>query len=262
MVNHTCCEVHRNAEFRLTRAISGDPRTDSTDEDGTIVLVVRECRDIKQHEAILVHYNPGAGIETWKNVFKCGCCQCRGVCRPLAQTMNNVEENFRTTICDARCDEWSKVREMKAGDFVRNHEGDFWGNVVECVSGGMKVRGFCTSARKLILKRLSPAYVVKQDPMRWWKSASTNIRSTALARIWEPQPNSTAKGGWLEDSTVDAVIRWSLYGDTNVGGLAPSPTRTGYIPCTTFQDLWQIFEGHEANSEHGRKPIAPNGAGN
>jgi hypothetical protein len=76
MVNHTCCEVHCNAEFRLTRAISGDPRTDSTDENGTIVLAVRACRDIKQHEAILVHYNPGAGIETWKDVFKCGCCQC------------------------------------------------------------------------------------------------------------------------------------------------------------------------------------------
>jgi hypothetical protein len=81
---------------------------------------------------------------------------------------------------------------------------------------------------------LTAVCVVKQDPMRWWKSASTNICSTVLARIWEPQSDSTAKGGWLEDSTVDAVILWSLYGDTNVGGLAPSPTRTGYIQCMTF----------------------------
>jgi hypothetical protein len=70
---------------------------DSTDEDGTIVLAVRACRDIKQHEAILVHYNPGGGIETWKNVFQCGCCQCRGVCRPLAQRTHNGEVHFRTT---------------------------------------------------------------------------------------------------------------------------------------------------------------------
>jgi hypothetical protein len=70
---------------------------------------------------------------------------------------------------------------------------------------------------------------------------STKIRGTALAKIWEPQPNSTAEGGWLEDGTVDAVIRWSLYGDTNIGG-APSPTRTGYIPCTTFQDLLQFVK--------------------
>ncbi len=254
MVNHTCCEVYRNAEFRLTRAISGDPRTDSTDEEGTIVLAVRACRDIKQHEAILVHYNPGAGIETWKDVFECGCCQCRGVCRLPAQKMINAEVTFRTTICNARCDEWSNVREMKVGDFVRNHEGDFWGNVVECVSGDMKVRGFCTRARKLILKRLSPACVVKQDPRRWWKSASKNIRSTALARIWEPQPNSTAKGGWLEDGTVDAVIQWSLYGDTNVGGLAPNPTRTGYIPCTT-QDLWQFLKDLRQTANMAESPL-------
>jgi hypothetical protein len=255
MVNHTCCEVHRNAEFRLTRAMSGDPRTDSTDEEGTIVLAVRACRDIKQHEAILVHYNPGAGIETWKDVFKCGCCQCRGVCRPPTQKMINAEVTFRTTICNARCDEWSNIREMKVGDFVRNHEGDFWGNVEECVSGDMKVRGFCTCARKLILNRLSPTCVVKQDPRRWWKSASTNIRSTALARIWEPQPNSTAKGGWLEDGTVDAVIRWSLYGDTNGGGLAPNPTRTGYIPCTTFQDLWQFLKDLRQTANMAESPL-------
>jgi hypothetical protein len=117
------------------------------------------------------------------------------------------------------------------------------------------VRGFCTSARKLILKRLSHACVVKQDPMRWWKSASTNIRNTAMARIWELHPNSTAKGGWLEDGTVDAVIRWSLYGDTNVGGLTPSPTRTGYIPCTTFQDLWQFLKDMRQTANMAESPL-------
>jgi hypothetical protein len=144
---------------------------------------------------------------------------------------------------------------MMAGDFVKTHEGDFWGNVVECVSGDVKVRGFCTSARRLVLKRLNPTCVVKQDHMRWWKSASTTIRSTALARIWEPQPNSTAKGGWLEDSTVDAVIRWSLYGDTKAGVLAPSPTRTGYIPCTTFQDLRQFLKDKRQTAKMAESPV-------
>ena len=41
---------------------------------------------------------------------------------------------------------------------------------------------------------------------------------------------------------MDTVIRWSLYGDTKVGGLAPSHTRSGYIPCTTFQDFRQYLE--------------------
>jgi hypothetical protein len=35
------------------------------------VLVVKASRDIKQHEPILIHYNPRTGIEAWKDVFKC-----------------------------------------------------------------------------------------------------------------------------------------------------------------------------------------------
>ena len=222
--------------------------------------MVRACRDIKQHEAILVHYNPGAGIETWKDVFKCGCCQCRGVCRPPAQRMNNVEANFRTSSLQCAIRRKVERREMKPGDFVKTHEGDFWGNVVECVSGDVKVRGFCTSARKLVLKRLNHACVRTQDRMMWWKSASTTICSTALARIWEPQRNSTAKGGWLEDGTVDAEIRWSLYGDTKTRGLAP-PHEDWIYSVYDVPRSPSIFEGHEANSKLGRKPVAPNGLG-
>ena len=85
------------------------------------------------------------------------------VCRPPAQRMNNVEANFRTTTCNVRYDEMSNARDLKAGDFVRTHEGDFWGNVVDCVSGDVKVRGFCTSARRLVIKRLNPARVDTQD---------------------------------------------------------------------------------------------------
>ena len=46
-VSHTCFAAHCNTEFRLTRALKGDPRTESTDEEGTIVLVVKASRDIK-----------------------------------------------------------------------------------------------------------------------------------------------------------------------------------------------------------------------
>ena len=106
----------------------------------------------------------------------------------------------------------------------------------------VKVRGFCTGARKLVNKRLNQAQVSTQDRKMRWKSASATIRSTALARIWEHQHNFVARGGWLEDDTVDTVMRWSFYGDTRVGGLAPSPTRSGYIPCTTFSDLRRYLE--------------------
>ena len=78
LVNHTCCIEHCNAEFLLTRALSGDPRMDLKDEEGAITLAVRAKKFIKRHETILVHYNPEAGIASWKDVFKCACCRCKG----------------------------------------------------------------------------------------------------------------------------------------------------------------------------------------
>jgi hypothetical protein len=221
LVNHTCCAAHCNAEFRLTRALAGDLRAESTDEEGTIVLVVKASTDIKQHEPILVHYNPRAGIEAWKDVFKCRCYRCRGVCQPSTQGPNCEEANFQASISTVQYNGGSDARRMRVGDFVKTHEGDVWGNVVELENEVVKVRGFCTGARKLVTKPLNHAQVSTQDRKIRWKSASATIRSTALARIREHQQNFVAKGGWLEDDTVDTVMWWSLYGDTRVGGLAP-----------------------------------------
>jgi len=78
LVNHTCCPEHCNAELLLTRAMSGDPRSNFGDDEGAISLVIRAKRAIKRHEAILVHYNPEEGIASWKHVFKCACCRCKG----------------------------------------------------------------------------------------------------------------------------------------------------------------------------------------
>jgi hypothetical protein len=71
------------------------------------------------------------------------------MCRPPAQIINNVEANFRTTIRSVRYDGGSNAREMKAGDFVRTHEGDFWGNVEEFLNGEVKVRGYCTGTQSV-----------------------------------------------------------------------------------------------------------------
>ncbi len=72
--------IHCNAEFQLTRALSGDPRRGSIDEEGVIILVVRASKPIKCQETVLVHYNPRGGIQSWESVFKCTCCLCRGKC--------------------------------------------------------------------------------------------------------------------------------------------------------------------------------------
>jgi len=51
------------------------------------------------------------------------------------------------------------------------------------------------------------------------------------------------------------VIRWSLYGDTNVGGLAPNPTRTGYIPCSTFQELRNSLNDMRQTAGRAESPL-------
>jgi hypothetical protein len=65
--------------------VSGDPRIDLKEDEGAITLAVKAKRFIERHEAILVHYNPEAGIASWKDVFKCACCRCKGQCGSSAQ---------------------------------------------------------------------------------------------------------------------------------------------------------------------------------
>jgi len=126
---------------------------------------------------------------------------------------------------------------------------------VELENEEVAVKGFCTDARKLLTKRLNRAQVSAQDRTMRWKSASAIIRDTALARIWGHRHNSVAAGGWLEDGTVDTVMRWSLYGNTRVGGLAPNLTRSGYIPCSTLSDLRRYLDEWMQETDMSGSPL-------
>jgi hypothetical protein len=161
----------------------------------------------------------------------------RGKCGPSAQYGHTGEANFRATIRQVLHDCISGTRKTTTCDFVRTHKGDIWGNVAEVKDDGIKVRGFCTGARKLVTKLLQAVQIHEEDLVVKWKGSSLNLLHTAIARIWAHQLHSTARGRWLEDETVDIAVRWSLYGDTKSGGLAPCLTRNGYIPCVAFQEL-------------------------
>jgi hypothetical protein len=92
---------------------------------------------------------------------------------------------------------------------------DFWGNVMEVTNDGVMVRGFCTTARRLTTKRLQASQIEEEDRVVKWKGASRILRQRAIAKIWTRQRQpAVARGGWLEDETVDSAVRWSLHGDT------------------------------------------------
>jgi hypothetical protein len=236
-INHTCCDIHCNAEFQLTRTLSGDPRHGSMEEEGVIMLVVRASKPIKRQETVLVHYNPRGGIQSWETVFKCTCCLCRGKCGPSALSSDNTELSFAKLIRQAQHNGVLSAKEITRGDFVSTPQKDFGGNVVESHAGGVQVRGFCTKSRRLVSKGFQAAEVQKGIPLFKWKGAAQVLSLPVIAKIWAHQHHTSGGGGWLEDETVDVAIQWSLYGDTRVGGLAPCPGRNGYISLVTIQEL-------------------------
>ena len=129
LVNHTCCPEHCNAELLLTRAMSGDPRSNFGDDEGAISLVIRAKRAIKRHEAILIHYNLEEGITSWKHVFKCACCRCKGQCGVSAQSSREARQAFTMSVKQAKHEGAPDVRRMIKSDFVRTRLNDFWGNM-------------------------------------------------------------------------------------------------------------------------------------
>jgi hypothetical protein len=242
LVNRTCCVEHCNAELLLTRAISGDPRINFGNDESAITLAIRAKKFIKRHEAILVHYNPEEGIASWKHVFKCACCRCKGQCGSSAQISHETRQAFTMSVQQAQHEGVSDARGMTKGDFVRTHLNDFWGNIVEVTNDGVKVKGFCITAKRLITKRIQAEHLQRDDRTVKWHGASRILRRCAIAKIWAQsgQP-AGAKGGWLEDETVDSAVRWSLYGNTNVAGLTPCSTRNGYIPCVALHELRELL---------------------
>jgi hypothetical protein len=254
-INHTCCDIHCNAEFQLTRALSGDPRRGSIDEEGVIILVVRASKPIKRQETVLVHYNPRGGIQSWETVFKCTCCLCRGKCGPSALSSGSTERSFAESIRQAQHNGVLNERDITKGDFVSTPQKDFWGNVVESHLGGVTVRGFCAKSQSLISKRVQAAEAQKGTPLLRWKGAAQVLSLPAIAKIWAHQRHTSGGGGWLEDQTVDAAIRWSLYGDTRVGALAPCPGRNGYISLVLLQELQVQIQNYQEREGMLTKPL-------
>jgi hypothetical protein len=176
--------------------MSGDPRINFGDDEGAITLAIRAKKSIKRHEAILVHYNPEEGIASWKHVFKCACCRCKGQCGSSAQISHETEQAFAMRVRQAQHEGVLDTRGMTKGDFVRTHPNDFWGNIEEVTNDGVKVRGFCTTAKSIITKRMQAEHLQKDDRSVKWNGASKILRRCAIAKIWAQscQP-AGAKGG-------------------------------------------------------------------
>ena len=103
------------------------------------------------------------------------------------RTIGTDQQRKRTDIqrvCSTRQhDGVLNAREMTAGDFVSTHPNEFWGNILEVTNDEVKVRGFCTVARKLITKRRQAKHLQRDDRVVRWKRASRILRRCAIAKI-------------------------------------------------------------------------------
>ncbi len=219
------------------------------------MLVVRASKPIQQHETILVHYNPSSGIQSWGKVFKCTCCLCRGICGPTALLGGNTEQSFARLIQQAQHMGIRNNEEISPGDFVSTHQNDFWGNVEEPHSKGAKVRGFCVTNRKLISREVQATEFRQEVQKIKWKGAAKVLSLPAIAKVWAHKNHTTGSGGWLEDETIDAAIRWSLLGDTRMGGLAPCPGRNEYFSLETIQALQGLIQNYQEREDLSTTPL-------
>ena len=132
---------------------------------------------------------------------------------------------------------------------------DFWGNVEEPLTGGARVRGFCAKSRKLISREVRTTELQKGVQMLKWKGAAKVLSLPAIAKVWAHKSHTSGGGGWLEDETIDAAIRWSLHGDTRTGGLAPCPGRNEYFSLETIQALQVLIQSYQEREKLSTTPL-------
>ena len=113
------------------------------------------------------------------------------------------------------------------------------GTVVSIRRGRATVQGFCKQAKKLRQIKLSTAALTKVGTKHMWANP---LLSEAATTVWGSKSGRAAQGGWLNDTVVDAAIRWTLFGDTTRHGLAACATKNWYIPNSALHELQAIVE--------------------
>ena len=194
---------------------------DDRDDDGNVVLVVRATQHIKANEQVLVHYNPGAGIGSWGEVFQCRCCQCKRVCKPTQHLLGREEEVFKNQINYMRYEGQSYDGDLRVDDFVRARDLDCEGNVSAFDNDTIHARGFCKSGRKLVTNSFRCTRVGKRDRKVCWTGASADLRINAIVKIWESKQDSS------DDDDVHKASGWKTMRDGGREGGRESPF--GYV---------------------------------
>ena len=209
---------------------------------------MRAERAITAGEPVLTRYCPPQEFERWRRTFKCRCCQCRGICNSNSAPPED-ESNFSTRISTQQASAGliTSTR-IEKDDFVifcqpphhdPNQPSFCEGTVVSIRRGRATVQGFCKQAKKLRQIKLSTAALTKVGTKHMWANP---LLSEAATTVWGSKSGGEAQGGWLNDTVVDAAIRWTLFGDTTRHGLAACATKNWYIPNSALHELQAIVE--------------------
>ena len=96
---------------------------------------------------------------------------------------DNTEQSFARLIQQAHHIGIRSNVEISQGDFVSTHQNDFWGNVEEPRTKGVKVRGFCATNRKLISREVQATELQLEVQKIKWKGAAKVLSLPAIAKI-------------------------------------------------------------------------------
>ena len=244
-VNHTCCEVHRNAKLAVRWA---------SQARRIAAVVVIATKQIQPGERVLVHYAPeGDDFGQWKRTFKCMCCQCRGVCGGgTASGPSDLLEAMR----QAATPDWRRAAGLEGQGAaevgrrvrVKTQDGSLVGNVMQQHESKVQVRGTLGRARQITSVMVDPRECeVIPDNLVW---ADLTISTSALRRV-EYQQAATNQGDYLEDTVLTGLLRWGLHGDSAEAGLQPCLHRDWISGTFTFKymhDVWQEVRANQGDN--------------
>jgi hypothetical protein len=182
-----------------------------------------------------VNYAPeDQTLAAWAKKFSCTCCQCRGVCGDGQKMGINY---LFTAIRDSSAEgttwgrSWRQTRSPEVIGLrvrVKLPQGCLEGNVTHVEGPQVLVRGTLkcmekgTKTRKSVTETVawSDCKVV-EDSLKWHDH---EIPAEAVQRV-EFQQDARNYSDCLEETVVEMMLKWGLYGHTADQGLMPCATR-------------------------------------
>ena len=254
LIDHSCCPLHTNAELAVRW-------TSDTKETAAVIVVAK--RPIRAGEWVWVNYAPeDQTLAAWAKKFSCTCCQCRGVC---GNTRTLGINHLLAAISDSSAEgtpwgrSWRQTGSPEVmGLRVRVNlpQGSLEGNVIHAEGPQVQVRGTLKCLEWIAGARVKTRQLVTEtvawhnckvveDSLTWHDH---DLPAEAVQRV-EFQNNARNYSDCLEETVVEMMLKWGLYGHTADQGLMPCTKRHWVASVWEYTFLLKAWDTVKAEDE-------------